>query len=169
MNSTAPLRSRQEGSNPVGIHFSGSRRRAFPETACAFLGDSRLSSASHAYRFPPETAVAEPLCSNLFRMIDLQKSIKTNNFNSLQNLYLQKTWGVGGVMVNQRLSTFNLRLSTFNVQTFNPFPLATIFPCLHLIPLRTANSSPPPPIPERVSTASSPPNAPSSAALASRN
>src|SRR6267143_6583078 len=126
MNSAPPLRFRQKGSDSVGIHLTGSRRRAFRETACAFPEDGRLSSASYACRFPQETAVAEPLCSNLFRMIDLQKSIKTNNFNSLQNLYLQKTWGVGGVMVNQRLSTFNLRLSTFNVQTFNPFPLATI-------------------------------------------
>src|SRR6267142_3022010 len=39
-------------------------------------------------------------------------------------------------------------------------PLATISPCLHPIPLRIANFSPPPPIPARVSTASSPPIAP---------
>src|SRR6266403_137809 len=58
-------------------------------------------------------------------------------------------------------SVFCLLLSTS--------PLATIFPCLHPLPPRIANSSPPPPIPARVSTASSPPIAPSSAALASRN
>src|SRR6266849_7325317 len=112
MNSAAPLQFRHEGSNPLGIHFSGSRRRAFRETACAFLGDSRLSSASCARQFPLETALTQPLCNNLCRMIELQKSIKTNNFNSLQNRYLQKTGGVGSVMVTQRLSTFNFRLST---------------------------------------------------------
>ena len=52
---------------------------------------------------------------------------------------------------------------------FQRSPLATISPCLHPIPLRIANFSPPPPIPARVSTASSSPNAPSSAAPASRN
>ncbi len=98
VNSTAPLRFRQEGSDPVGIHFSGSGRRAFRETACPFLEDSRLSSAPYARRFQQGTSVAEPLCSNLFRMIDLQKSIKTNNFNSLQKHRLTKNRGVGGVL-----------------------------------------------------------------------
>src|SRR6266404_3832459 len=95
MNSAASLRFRQEGSDPLGIHFSGSRRPAFRETACALLEGSRLSSAFYPCPFPPETSVAQPLCSNLFRMIDLQKSIKTNNFNPLQNLYLQKYGGRG--------------------------------------------------------------------------
>ena len=97
MNSAAPLRFRHEGSDPLGIHFSGSRHRASRKTACAFLEDSHLlSSASDACRFPPETSVTEPLCSNLFRMTDLQKSIKTNNFNSLQKYRLTKNrgWGV---------------------------------------------------------------------------
>src|SRR5258707_9288215 len=96
MNSAAPLRFRHEDSDPAGIHFSGSRRPAFPETACAFIEDSCLSSASYARRFPPETSAAEPPCGNLCRMIDLQKSIKTNNFNSLQKYRLTKNRGVGG-------------------------------------------------------------------------
>src|SRR5229473_235198 len=109
MNSAAPLQFHHEGSNPLGIHFSGSRRRAFRETACAFLGDSRLSSASCARQFPLETALTQPLCNNLCRMIELQKSIKTNNFNSLQNRYLQKTggWGVLWLPNAFQLSTFN--------------------------------------------------------------
>src|SRR6266404_1623965 len=96
MNPAAPLRFRHEGSDPLGIHFSGSRRRACRETPCAFLEDSRLSSASYARRFQPGTSVAEPLCSNLFRMIELQKSIKTNNLNFLQKHRLTKSRAVGG-------------------------------------------------------------------------
>src|SRR5882762_912792 len=101
MNSPAPLRFRQEGSDPVAIHFSGSRRRPFRETACALLEHDGLTSASDARRFPPKISAAEPSCGNLCRMIDLQKSIKTNNFNSLQKHRLTKNRGVGGVMVNQ--------------------------------------------------------------------
>ena len=180
MNSTPPLRFRQEGSDPVGIHFSGSRRRALRGTACALLEHDRLSSAPYPCRFPPETPVAEPLRSNLFGMIDLQKSIKTNNFNSLQKYRLTKNRGVGVVMVNQLsspnepagtrlLSSVFCPLRSASYLLLSPFPLATISPCLRPIPLRIANFSPPPPIPARVSTASSPPNAPNSAAPASRN
>src|SRR6266404_3240003 len=154
MNSAASLRFRQEGSDPIGIHFSGSRRPAFRETACALLEGSRLSSASYACRFQPETSVAEPLCTNLFRMIDLQKSIKTNNFNPLQNLYLQKIWGEGVLwltrflpQINRRervsrvpLSAFCFLLSAFRFLhsafylLLPPSPLATISPCPLPIP-----------------------------------
>ncbi len=96
MNSTAPLRFSQEGSDPVGIHFSGSRRGALRGAACALLEHNRLSSTSDACRFPPEASPAEAFPSNLFGMIDLQKSIKTNNFNSLQKYRLTKNRGVGG-------------------------------------------------------------------------
>ena len=131
MNSATPLRFRHEDSDPLRIHFSGSRRHAFRKAPYNFLDGSRLSSRPHA---PLNHYAVTYLESTLMKHpVSVANKGLTELLSPLDSA-LTKNRGVGGVLwLTSSLPLMNRRERVsrvpflhsafyFLLSAFNPSP-----------------------------------------------